>query len=86
MTLPVCFDEAHSHIFEATLAKEFTSPTESAWVSWTVARRYHLGVELETVPRRQLFSKRCCKGSRFLRAPLTSQYLPFRWAWLYLLL
>ena len=40
-----------------------------------MALRYRLGVELDAVPQCQLFCNRCCKGSRFLRGPLTSQSL-----------
>ena len=82
ITLPVCFDEAHSRIFEHVQNWEFTSPTVSAWVSWTVARRYNLGVELETAPRCQLFSKRFVRGPDFSggRLPASCSY---RWACLY---
>ena len=91
LALPVCFDGAHVHIFEAILTGELTS---SNWVSLSelITSRYHLGVELERVPRCQLLFKRCCKGSRFLRGLLTNHLLvspvslgvalllwPYRW-------
>ena len=72
------FSETHAHLFETILTEELTS---SHWVSLRDLAVTTLGVKLEAVPRCQLVSKRCCRGFRFLRGPITIELFvsPVSW-------
>ena len=48
LTLSTRFNEAHAHRHQVILTTELTFSIVSACVSWSLKRRQHLGVELET--------------------------------------